>query len=241
MTTRRAAPCAGTPAAASAPRPPPPDRRPATPATRCHPDRGVPHRERRRRPRVRARPRRRRRTARQPPRVCAANAARTLIRCTGLWCAHRRPHRPPRIQRRDRRVRPERQRHPDPVHRTRSGSTPATGPRPAAARTCRARRPTAGRTPAARWPPPRTRRARAIIALSSDLDVLDAVPAGPQPIQPDRRRGRREPGQHRRDRRVADRVEPALHPVRARSRPGASRDLLGGRGTRGRTTRRPSR
>ena len=39
-----------------------------------------------------ARPRRRGRTARQPPRVCAANAARALIRVHRVAVAHRGPH-----------------------------------------------------------------------------------------------------------------------------------------------------
>ena len=57
--------------------------------------------------------------------------------------------------------------------------------------------------------------------------MLHPVPGGPQPIHPDPGRRQAEPGQHRGDRPVADRVEPALH-AQVRAVDQVRGDLLGG-------------
>ena len=148
------------------------------------------------------------------------------------------PARPPRVERGHRRVRAERQRHPDRVHRADRVRLPATGRARAAAHTSGPRRPTAGRTPAARSPRPRTRRSPAISGLVHHLDVLDPVPrrpaAAPRPPSPPPP----EPGQHRRRSPRSPIAwnppcSPALGAVHE-----MLRDLLGGR--RSRARRRPS-
>ncbi len=148
--------------------------------------------------------------------------------------AHRRPHRPPRIQLGDRRVGPERQPDPDPGQRT--DRVAGQGPlhARAAARTCR------------RSPPHNRSNAGCTLATtpkstSCAMSALSSNSACSMRCRPARSRScpttfsaAANPAKHRADRRVADRVEAALHPRAARSRPGARRPARRSR-TRART------
>ena len=76
-----------------------------------------------------------RRAARQPPRVCASNAARDGIRSVVGVVPGGGPDRPPRVERRHRGVRAERQRDAGRGASPRTGSSAAPGRRRAAGRT----------------------------------------------------------------------------------------------------------
>ena len=222
---RRAARCAGTPAAPASRRPAPA----AAPAgRRSSPPGVVPHRERRRRAR------------RQHALVVAVHRAPAAAGVRG----ERRPHAHP-VRRVVVRTSP-----PAPLPHGSSGVTGESEPKASATPTpCIApiglRRQRPRRRPsrcAYIWsgaaPQPVERRLHAgddaeldqprDQRLVDDLDVLDPVPAGAQPVQPDRRAAapRSRPARCRSPRRRSRGSRPARRARRSRRR--CSRDLLGG-------------